>query len=159
MHEWLRTNPDLVIYVPEPKGDYDETNQHFNVVATPSGAFLATWTAATAESDPDQRVVFSRSIDRGKTWTPPQTIDGAAPDDKPGDGLASWQFLIVAKGILPGGGTRIWCFYTKNIGIDDARTADTGVLRGRYSDDEGVTWSSQTYDYPIAPNAISNQRV
>jgi len=154
--EWQRTNPDLLVYIPKTAGGPDNTNQHFNVVATPSGAFLATWTSATRESHPDQRVVFSRSTDRGRTWSPPARIDGPEPDDPPGTGLASWQFLIVAPGVLPGGGTRIWCFYNKNIGIDDARTADTGVLRGRYSDDDGVSWSEQTYDLPIEPNAISH---
>ena len=148
MKEWQRTNPDLLVYVPEKPGEPDHTNQHFNVAATPGGAFLATWTTATRESSPDQRVVFSRSTDRGKTWSAPEVLDGPSPDDPPGTGLASWQFLIVCP-------RRIWCFYNKNIGIDDARTADTGVLRGRYSDDDGITWS-QTHDYPIAPNAISH---
>ncbi|MCX6377195.1 MAG: sialidase family protein [Armatimonadetes bacterium] len=147
--EWRRTNPDLIIYVPKTPGGADNCNQHFNVVATPSGAFLATWTCASRESDPNQRVVFSRSTDRGKTWIEPQIIDGPKPDDPPGTGLASWQFLIV-------GPRRIWCFYNKNIGIDDARTADTGVLRCRYSDDDGVTWSARSYDYMIEPNAISH---
>ena len=148
MEEWQRTNPDLLVYVPQKPGGLDHTNQHFNVAATPSGAFLATWTSATRESSPDQRVVFSRTIDRGKTWSKPELLDGPKPDDPPGTGLASWQFLIL-------GPRRIWCFYNKNIGIDDARTADTGVLRSRYSDDDGVTWS-ETHDYPIAPNAISH---
>lgn len=146
--EWRRTRPDLAVYIPRGVGGPDTCNQHFNVIATPGGAFLATWTAATEESAPDQRVVWSRSVDRGRTWTEPQVLDGAGPDDEPGKGLASWQFLIVA-------GRRIWCFYVKNIGIDDARTADTGVLRGRFSDDDGVTWSG-TYDYPIGGNAISH---
>ena len=154
--EWLRTRPDIVVYVPDPDVRPGETNQHFNVVATPAGAFLATWTCATHEADPDQRVVFSRSVDRGRTWSSPETIDGAGPDDPSGTGMASWQFLIVARGVLPGGRTRIWCFYNKNVGIDDARAADTGVLRCRYSDDDGVTWSRETFDYPIEPNAISS---
>ena len=147
--EWLRTEPDIVVYVPERDGEQDETNQHFNVIATPTGAFLATWTTATREADPNQRVVLSRSRDRGKTWTLPRLLDGPGPDDPEGTGMASWQFLIVAR-------RRIWCFYNKNVGIDDARAADTGVLRGRYSDDDGITWSAESYDYPIEPNAISH---
>ncbi len=155
MDEWLRTEPDIVVYVPDDESR-DETNQHFNVVATPTGAFLATWTIATREADPDQRVVFSRSTDRGLTWTAPETIDGAGTNDAPGTGMASWQFLVVSKGVLPGGGTRIWCFYNKNVGIDDARAADTGVLRCRWSDDDGITWSRETRDFAIGPNAISH---
>ncbi len=83
-------------------------------------------------------------------------LDGAGPEDGPGTGMASWQFLIPCPDVLPGGGSRIWCFYTKNVGVDDARAADTGVLRGRLSDDDGISWSRETFDYPIAPNAISN---
>ena len=165
--EWLRTGPDIVIYVPDPDERPGETNQHFNVVATPAGAFLATWTCGTHEAHPDQRVVASRSVDRGRTWSPPETIDGAGPNDPPGTGMASWQFLIVARprfrdfhsAQIPKHRTqdaRIWCFYNKNVGIDDARAADTGVLRCRFSDDGGVTWSRETFDYPIEPNAISN---
>jgi len=154
--EWRRTNPDLVVYIPKEVNGPDHTNQHFNVVATPEGTFLATWTTGTRESAPDQRVVVSRSTDRGKTWSAPQTLDGPKPGDPEGTGLASWQFPIVCPGIPTQGHTRIWVFYNKNIGIDDARSADTGVCRGRYSDDDGITWSEQTYDVPIEPNAISH---
>ncbi|MCL6519497.1 MAG: exo-alpha-sialidase [Armatimonadetes bacterium] len=154
--EWKRTNPDLVVYLPKGIDGPDHTNQHFNVVATPSGTFLATWTSGTREAAPDQRVVFSRSTDRGKTWSEPEVLDGAKPNDPPGTGMASWQFPIICPGVLPGGSTRIWCFYNKNIGIDDARAADTGVCRGRYSDDDGITWCEKTYDIPIEPNAISH---
>lgn len=156
IEEWQRTKPDSVIYIPRDPEGRDSTNQHFNVVATPSGAFVAFWTMATHESHPDQEVVVSRSTDRGKTWSNPERIDGPAPNDPPGTGLASWEFAVAARGVLPDGGTRIWCFYNKNVGIDDARTADTGVLRARFSDDDGVTWSEKTYDFPIAPNAISH---
>jgi len=154
--EWDRTNPDIVVYLPKEGADNDLANQHFNVVATPEGTFIGTWTSATKESHPNQRVLYTRSTDRGKTWSEPEELDGPAKDDPPGTGLASWQFLIVCPNVLPDGGTRIWCFYVKNIGIDDARTADTGVLRGKHSDDDGVSWGEKTYDYPIEPNAISN---
>ncbi len=154
--EHLRTRPDIVVFVPEDPCGPDGQNQHLNAIATPGGALLATWTSASVEGAPEQRVMFSRSTDGGRTWDPPRVLDGPGPDDEPGAGMASWQFLIPCPGVLPDGGSRIWCFYTRNIGVDDARAADTGVLRGRYSDDDGVTWSERTCDYPIAPNAISN---
>ncbi len=154
--EHLRTQPDIVIFAPDDPCGPDGQNQHLNAIATPGGALLATWTSASVEGADNQRVMFSRSADGGKTWSPPQMLDGAGPEDGPGTGMASWQFLIPCPGVLPGGGSRIWCFYTKNVGVDDARAADTGVLRGRFSDDDGISWSRETFDYPIAPNAISN---
>jgi hypothetical protein len=154
--EWKRTEPDLTIYLPEAFEGPDAANQHFNVVRSPTGNFLAFWTMATYENAPDQRVVFSRSTDLGKTWTAPVVLDGAQPGDSSGTGLASWEFPIIAPGVATDGGHRVYCFYNKNIGIDDAREDNTGVLRCRYSDDDGLSWSAQTYDYPIAPNAISS---
>src|SRR5687768_15903922 len=104
--EWRRTEPDMAIYVPETLEGRDAANQHFNVVRTPDGAPLATWTMATYENAPDQRVVTSRSTDDGQTWPAPQILDGAKPGEPEGTGLASWQFPIVAAGVLPGGGSR-----------------------------------------------------
>lgn len=154
--EHLRTNPDIVIHAPDDPNGPDGQNQHLNAIVTPGGAYLATWTSATVEAADNQRVMFSRSADRGRTWTTPALLDGAFPGEAPGTGMASWQFLIACPGVLAGGSSRIWCFYNKNVGVDDGRAADTGVLRGRYSDDDGVSWSTDTFDFPIAPNAISH---
>ena len=155
-NEWERTRPDLLVYIPENFEGPDAANQHFNVIKTPSGAFLGFWTQSTFENAHDQRVVCSRSTDNGETWSSPQVIDGPKPDDAPGTGLASWEFPVVAPGVLPDGGHRVYCFYNKNVGYDDARPDTTGALRCRYSDDDGITWSDQTYDYPIAQSAISH---
>lgn len=155
-HEWQRTRPDLTVYLPESYEGDDAANQHFNVIQTPSGTLLGFWTQSTYENADNQRVVVSRSTDMGKTWTLPQIIDGPKPDNPPRTGLASWEFPIVAPGILPDGGDRVYCFYNKNVGIDDARPDTTGVLRCRYSDDDGISWSEEMFDYPIAPNAISH---
>ena len=43
----LRTAPDYVAYVPRGGAANDWTNQHFLVVQSWSGAFLAVWTQAT----------------------------------------------------------------------------------------------------------------
>ncbi len=156
VHEWQRSDPDFTPFLPDPDEPGEQENQHFNVVVTPVGTFLGFWTQASTEAQPDQRVVMNRSLDRGRTWSRYQVIDGPADDDAPGDGLASWEFPIVAPGVLPGGGTRIWCLYTKNTGVRDVRTDSTGVMRARWSDDDGVTWSVETRDYPIARTAISH---
>jgi len=155
-HEWQRTRPDLTAYIPSDIEGPDAANQHFNVVKTPSGSFLGFWTQSAFENASNQSVVCSRSTDRGHTWSTPQVIDGAKPEDPDRTGLASWEFPVVAPGLLPDGGHRVYCFYNKNVGVDDGRPDTTGVLRCRYSDDDGLSWSEQTYDYPIAPNDISH---
>jgi hypothetical protein len=152
--EWQRTQPDLKVYIPDTISGPDAANQHFNVVVSPAGTYLAFWTSSTYENADDQHVAFSRSTDKGQTWTAPYTIDGPKPGDPPTHGLASWEFPIIAP--LPGGKHRVYIFYNKNIGIDDARPDTTGVMRCRISDDDGVTWSEQTYDLPVGPNATSN---
>lgn len=146
--EWQRTWPDLRVYIPRDELGSDAENQHFLVVRTNSGAYLAVWTMATRENAPDQRVVVSRSIDNGLTWTEPVTIDGQTD----GDGRrASWGFPFV----VPGTG-RVYVFYNKNIGVTDSREDTTGVLRFRFSDDDGLTWSSTTFDLPIGDAAIDH---
>ena len=60
--EWQRTHPDLRVYLPESELGADAENQHFLVVPTLSGAWLAVWTMATYEGHADQRVVIARSI-------------------------------------------------------------------------------------------------
>jgi len=154
--EWRRSSPDFKVYVPAATEGRDATNQHFNVVSTPTGTFLAFWTQGSWENAPDQRIVVSRSTDRGGTWSEPVEVDGPQPSDPVGTGLASWEFPIVASHALPHGDTCIYCVYNKNVGINDAREGDTGVLRCRYSDDDGLTWSEKTHDYPIEPCAISH---
>ncbi len=155
-NEWERTEPDLLAYIPNDFVGPNACNQHFLVVKTPPGSFLGFWTQCTYENAGDQRVVVSRSSDRGRTWSAPYTIDGPAPDDPAGTGLASWGFPIVAPAVLDHGGHRVYYIYNKNVGVDDAREDTTGMVRCRYSDDDGLTWSDETVDFPIAPSAISH---
>jgi len=146
--EWRRTCPDLKVYIPSAELGDDAENQHFLVLPTKRGAWLAVWTMATRENHMDQRVVVSRSIDKGATWTRPVVIDGQA--DNNGQ-RASWGFPFV----VPEMG-RIYVFYNKNIGVTDAREDTTGVLRFRYSDDDGLTWSKETHDLRIGDAAIDH---
>ncbi len=156
-NEWQRTEPDLLAYIPRDFAGEGACNQHFLVVKTPPGSFLGFWTQSTFENAGDQRVVVSRSLDRGRTWSPPTAIDGPQPGDPPGTGLASWGFPIVAPDLLADGGHRVYYIYNKNVGVDDAREDTTGLVRCRYSDDDGLSWSEATYDFPIAPSAISHR--
>jgi hypothetical protein len=153
--EVRRSDPDYRVYVPDTPEGRDTENQHFIVEPTPTGAFVAVWTQSSIENDDDQRVVAARSADGGETWSAPVEIDGRDADDPPGTGLASWGFPVVVEGVGEAG-HRVYCFYNKNVGVDDAREDTTGVLRCRYSDDDGRTWSDVTHDFDIESCAISH---
>ena len=148
---WMVSHPDLRVYIPEKPGGADNTNQHFQVAVLPSGTFVAIWTQGAGENAPNHRVVSSRSTDRGKTWSKLVEVDGPQPGETRMVGLASWAFPIVAAPLK-----RLYCVYNKNVGIQDVRPADTGVLRVKWSDDDGRTWSREFHDYPVGRTNYSN---
>lgn len=173
--EWKRTSPDLAVYLPKEENGFDSVNQHFLVTRTAGGAWLAIWTRGADEGEPNQCVVSSRSTNRGRTWSKPVIVDGSesaanaavrAPDRRTGTwatapvdtdqdrrhaGIASWGFPIAAPAL-----GRIYCFYTKNEGVAEYRYDLCGVLRGRWSEDDGVTWSRETVDLPMRRTAIDH---
>ena len=165
--EWKRTNPDFTVYLPEKENGFDATNQHFLVQKSPTGAWLAFWTSGADEAESNQSVVISRSSDRGLTWSTPTVIDGRlmkdrdfkAPDQRKGAwrasgsviseeagkkffGVASWGFPIVVPKL-----NRVYCFYFKFKGAGDLSYGHYGVLTGRYSGDDGKTWS-ESFELP-----------
>jgi len=144
---WKASEPDGIVYIPRAREGSDATNQHLIVVPTRAGTFLAIWTQASREAAPDQRVVSSRSEDRGRTWSPPIAIDGPEIDGR----IASWAFPIVD----PKTG-RIYAFYNKNAGVVDARNDTTGTLAFRISDDDGRTWSRDRWTIPIRKSETSH---
>src|SRR3990172_6839293 len=73
--DWQRTNPDFVVYLPAKPGSRDEYADHIHVFYTPGGDLMVIWTQASYESALDARVVFSRSTDGGKTWSPAEVMD------------------------------------------------------------------------------------
>ncbi|MCC6442692.1 MAG: exo-alpha-sialidase [Armatimonadetes bacterium] len=138
---------DLTVFRPASDTGPDAENQHFLVAATPKGSFLAFWTQASVENAPDQRVVMSRSLDRGQTWTPPAVLAG----DREGKGhRAQWAFPFV----VPYTG-RVYVFYNQSTGGRDVREDTTGLLACRFSDDDGLSWSP-SFTLPIRKSAVSN---
>lgn len=141
-NEWKRTSPDLAIYKPGGIDGPDAINQHFLVTTTPGGDWLATWTTASDEGAPDQRVVVARSSDKGKTWSKPQVVAGPEHD---GDGIiAEWAFPIM----VPSTG-RIYMFYHKSIDPREERHDINAAMYVKWSDDDGRTWSKEAADIPI----------
>ena len=169
--EWQRTAPDLVVYKPDAERGYDAYTVHFLVTTTPTGAWLAFWTHSADEGYLNQHMACSRSEDRGRTWSAPQVVDGppsaedrsvTAPDKTDNDwhaikveadhiGIASYGFPIV----VPETG-RVYCFYGKSAGKTDFRYDISHVLQMRYSDDDGMTWSEEAFDFAIEGRAIDN---
>lgn len=133
--ERLRTRPEYTVYVPKSLdgSTHDTGNEHFLVFESPDGGLAAVWTQSTAEGEPDQRIVFARSGDEGRSWTPPRVIAGPAPAAD--GGLASWGFPLVSNS------GRIYVIYNQHIGVNDLFTHTTGLMAGIYSDDAGQTWS------------------
>lgn len=142
------SKPDFVTYIPADPEGLDGTNEHFLVVPTPKRTFLAIWTQASKENNPDQRLVLSRSDDQGKTWSKPTVFAGGpkSPDGR----MASWGFPFV----VPHTG-RVYVFWNQNVGIEDVRQDTTGELWYRWSDDDGRTWSD-SHRLTIRKSAISH---
>jgi len=136
--EWQRTYPDFVVYLPARPGVRDEYADHIHVFYTPGGDLMAVWTQASYESAPDTRVVFSRSVDGGRTWMPIEVMDEPqAPKMCP-----SLAFPLVSRS------GRIYCLYNQHLGHSERGALFSGVLRAKYSDDDGHTWIASRVEIP-----------
>ena len=145
---WRRTGPDLVVYLPKKPGMRDGYGDHFLVDFTPGGDLLAIWTQASQEGAKDLRVVCARSLDDGFTWSEPSEIDG--PND--GIGLVcSFGFPLMSRS------GRVYCMYNKHLGITDGGYS-TGVMRCKYSDDDGRTWQDGGVDIPYRKTRFDHPR-
>ena len=122
------------------------------IVKTDDGAWLAvTTTGLSVEGAGGQHVISQRSIDLGKTWSPPADVEPANGPE------ASYAVLLK----VPYG--RIYVFYDHNTDnvrqvIADKPAYPDGFCRRvdslghfvfKYSDDGGSTWSPRRYDVPM----------
>ena len=90
-----RTEPDLVLYLPQKPVGPDGDNEHLIVNFMPrSGDMLATWTTGSYEAAPNSRTLFSRSTDGGETWSEPEVMPGTADDLML---CGRWGFHIVSR--------------------------------------------------------------
>lgn len=143
--EWLRTNPDIVVF--KPTADTEGDNEHFLVFEAPkSNELLAIWTQSSVEGRGDNRAVIARSKN-GIEWSDPVVIAGKGSGRS--ERQASWAFPVVSKK------GRLYCFYNKEIDKVDARQM-SGVMGCHYSDDNGYTWIAGK-DIIVPKNKFDNQ--
>ena len=138
----LVNKPDYVVFVPkqpraterrDPARPGDTYNDHFQVLANPSnGMLFAFWTQASREADIDQHIAFSRSADKGATWSEPVVLAGS-PNKRNPALLASWQQPMLAKS------GRLYCLWNQQT---TSRGPHCGMMFGAYSDDDGLTWTA-----------------
>ena len=138
----LVNKPDYVVYVPKqprkpelraPAKTGDTYNDHFQVINNPdNGHLYAFWTQASKEGDADQHIAFSKSVDKGITWSLPMVLAGSANKKNP---LlrASWQQPMLAKR------GRLYCLWNQQT---TSQGPHCGMMFGAFSDDDGETWSS-----------------
>ena len=141
-HGILVNKPDYVVFVPKqprskdlrnPARPGDTYNDHFQVISNPSNGYLyAFWTQASKEGDIDQHIAFSKSADKGLTWTEPVVLAGS-PNKKNPALRASWQQPMLTKS------GRLYCLWNQQT---TSRGPHCGLMFGAYSDDDGDTWSS-----------------
>ncbi len=117
------------------------------VVKTRDGAWLCLMTTGRGhEGEGGQHVVATRSLDRGRTWSPLVDIEPATGPE------ASWVVPL----IVPSG--RVYAFYTFNGGNQREVLSDKGIIKRvdtlgdyafRWSDDGGRTWSKDRRVIPV----------
>lgn len=134
--DWTRTEPDLVVYLPTKPPFAEEASDHVLVDVTPGGDLLAIWTSATVQGAHDYCVVHARSTDDGVTWTTPDPI--AAPE-KLGN-YCNFGWPVISKS------GRIYVFYNFAPGIGEGFI--NGIMRCKYSDDDGHTWIDGGVEIP-----------
>jgi hypothetical protein len=146
----LINRPDYVAFIPkqprdkekrDPAKPGDTYNDHFQVLGKPNGLLFAFWTQASREADIDQHIAFSKSLDKGETWSEPMILAGSPNKINPGL-LASWQQPMLSKS------GRLYVLWNQQV---TSRGPHCGNMFGCYSDDDGQSWT--------APKMVPMQRM
>ena len=129
-------------------------------VITDDGAWLVTITTGVGvEGASGQHIIATRSVDQGRSWSPPVPVE-------PADGPEA-SYAVPLK--VPG--SRIYLFYNHNtddrryVKADDPpykdgkcyRVDSQGSFVFKYSDDHGLTWSAKRYHIPVREMAIDRE--
>ena len=131
----LLSKPDFIVFA--PKQDFrkvgDTYNDHFQVFDKPDGTLFAVWTQATREGNVDHHIAFSKSTDKGLTWSEPEILAGSANAIHP-QLRASWQQPMVSKS------GRIYVLWVQQ--ISNTLNQHCGAMFGIFSDNDGDSWSA-----------------
>ena len=132
--------PDYVVYIPHQPRDKarrdhakigDNYNDHFQVIEH-EGKLFAFWTQASREGDIDQHIAFSKSLDKGNTWSERVVLAGSPNKVNP-QLRASWQQPMISKS------GRIYVLWNQQT---TSRGPHCGNMFGIYSDNDGESWTS-----------------
>lgn len=132
--------PDYVVYIPhqprekklrDPARRGDNYNDHFQVIEN-NGNLYAFWTQASKEGDIDQHIAFSKSTDKGESWSEVVVLAGSPNKINP-QLRASWQQPMVSKS------GRIYVLWNQQT---TSRGPHCGNMFGIFSNDQGESWSS-----------------
>lgn len=122
---------DYRVYVPDGRR---QVNEHFHVLRSgrPNG-YLAFWTQESCEGSDDMHIMFSRSADAGRTWTPAKLLWGSPKSDS-GIPNAIWQLPMVSKS------GRVYCVWNQR--EEPGMGQGVGLMMCAASDDDGESWTA-----------------
>ena len=145
----LVNHPDYFVYIPRnSQGSAgkklplsalrmvgDTFNDHFQVIFDERrGLLYAFWTQGSSEGCVDHHIAFSKSADKGRSWTWPVTLAGSECRAYP-KLAASWQQPMLTRS------GRLYCLWNQQTASrQKICTMLYGQMFGVYSDDCGDTW-------------------
>ncbi len=132
--EWLRTDPDAVVYL--PSGTASGGNEMVHVTEVPGrDCLFAVWHQDSVEGARDGRILYSRSRD-GQIWEEARMLAGVTP------GREETEYMALAPYPIATPSGRIYVFYVQHTEASRRMLVPhIGLQMCRYTDDCGETWS------------------